>query len=199
MLLVYLSGMATAHYRLLPYDTLLGAVGAGKDLRANWRSYLGIAPTRYLVPVEGQEEEVAVHVAGAPQPGLTLISGISEDGVVGLRLVDLEGRVRHRWPASFSRIWPAPEHVDGRPLPDNDWSTEIHGAALLPDGDIVFNFDRYGLQRLDLCGEIVWQLPYTTHHSVFVSDDGHLWVPGVRYHTEPVRRCRALSLRSMRT
>jgi hypothetical protein len=42
------------------------------------------------------------------------------------------------------------------------------------------------LQRLDPCGEVVWKLPYMTHHSVFVSDDGNLWVPGLRYHAEPV-------------
>ena len=178
--------MATAHYRLLPYTTVVDAVRAGRDWRANWGSYLGIAPTRFLVPAEGKEDGVVLHVPGAPQPGLTLISGISEDGLVGLQLIDLEGTVRHSWPASFSSIWPAPQHVDGRRPPDNDWDTEIHGAALLPDGDVVFNFDRYGLQRLDPCGELVWKLPYMTHHSVFVSDDGHLWVPGIRYHAEPV-------------
>jgi hypothetical protein len=41
------------------------------------------------------------------------------------------------------------------------------------------------LQRLDACGEVVWKLPYMTHHSVFVSDDGNLWVPGVRHHAGP--------------
>ena len=186
-MLVYLGGMATAHYRLLPYTAIASAIAAGSDWRANWRSYLGIAPTRFLVPAEGEEGGVVVHVPGAPQPGLTLISGISKDGVVGLQLVDLEGRVHHRWPASFSKTWPDPDHVEGRRAPDYDWDTEIHGAALLPGGDVVFNFDRFGLQRLDPCGELVWKLPYMTHHSVFVSDDGNFWVPGVRYHTKPLR------------
>jgi hypothetical protein len=184
--LVYLGGMATTHYELLPYTTIRDAVRAARDWRENWRSYLGIAPTKFLVPAEGEEQGVVVHVSGAPEAGLTLISGISQDGSVSLRLIDLEGRVRHRWPASFSRIWPIPEHVRGNPLPYNDWDTEIHGAMLLPDGDVVFNFDQYGLQRLDPCGGLVWKLPYMTHHSVFVSADGNLWVPGLRYHTEPV-------------
>jgi Arylsulfotransferase (ASST) len=186
MLLVYLGGMATAHYRLAPYTAILDAVGAGRDWRAHWRSYLGIAPTKFLRPAKGRGEGVVLHVPGASQPGSTLISGMSEDGFLGLGLIDLEGTVRHRWRASFSRIWPAPEHVHGRRTPDNDWDTEILGAALLPDGDVVFNFDRYGVQRLDACGDLVWKLPYMTHHSVFVSDDGHFWVPGTRYHAEPV-------------
>ena len=186
MLLVYLCGMATAYYRLLPYTTIRDAVRAAEDWQANWRSYLGIVPTKFLVPAEGELEGVVLHVPDAPQPGLTLISGISEDGVVGLRLIDIDGTVRHRWPASFSAIWPDPQHVHGRPLPANDWDTEIHGAALLPDGDVVFNFAQYGLQRLDPCGEVVWKLPYMTHHSVFVDDDGNLWAPGVRYHAGPI-------------
>jgi hypothetical protein len=184
-LLVYLTGVATAHYRLFPYTVVRGAVVAAEDWRAHWRSYLGMAPTKFLVPAEGDDRGVFVHVPGAPEPGLTLLSGISKEGVVGLRLIDLEGIVRHRWQASFSEIWPSPEHVRGRALPANDWDTEIHGAVLLPGGDVVFNFDRYGLQRLDACGEIVWKLPYMTHHSVFVGDDGNLWVPGVRYHAGP--------------
>src|ERR671910_2552188 len=113
-LLVYLGGMATTHYNLLPYTTIRDSVRAAREWHANWRSYLGIAPTKFLVPAEGEEKGVVVHVPGAPQPGLSLISGISEDGLVGLQLIDLEGRVRHRWPASFSRIWPDPEHVDAR-------------------------------------------------------------------------------------
>jgi hypothetical protein len=185
-LLVYLAGMASAYYRLLPYTTIRDSVRAARDWRAHWRSYLGIAPTKFLVPADGEDQGVLVHVPGAPQPGLTLISGILKDGEVGLRLIDLQGSVRHHWPASFSEIWPSPEHVPGRALPVNDWDTEIHGAVLLPSGDVVFNFDRYGLQRLDACGEVVWKLPYMTHHSVFVSEDGNLWVPGLRYHTEPV-------------
>jgi hypothetical protein len=184
--LVYLGGMATAYYQLLPYTTIRDAVRAAEDWQANWRSYLNIAPTKYLVRAEGKSEGVAFHVRGAAQAGLTLVSGISEDGVVGLSLIDIDGTVRHRWPASFSAIWPDPQHVHGRPLPANDWDTAIHGAVLLPDGDVVFNFDRYGLQRLDPCGEVVWKLPYMTHHSVFVADDGNLWVPGLRYHAEPV-------------
>jgi hypothetical protein len=135
-LLVYVGGMATAHYRLRPYTTIVDAVIAARDWRAHWRSYLGIAPTKFLLPAEGAEGGTVVHVPGAPQPGLTLISGIFADGAVGLQLIDLEGRVRHRWPASFSRIWPAPEHVIGRSLPYNDWDVEIHGAALLPDGEV---------------------------------------------------------------
>jgi len=185
-LLVYITGMATAHYRLLPYTTILESVGAARDWRDNWRSYFGLAPTKFLVEAEGETSGVVVHVPGAPEPGVTLISGISEDGVLGLRLIDLEGTVLHRWQAVLSEIWPDAEHVRGRPLPLNDWDAEIHGAVLLPGGDVVFNFERYGLQRLDACGEVVWKLPYMTHHSVSVSEDGNLWVPGVRYREEPV-------------
>ena len=56
MLLVYLGGMATAYYRLLPYTTIRDAVRAAEDWQANWRSYFGIAPTKFLVRAEGELE-----------------------------------------------------------------------------------------------------------------------------------------------
>jgi len=66
-------------------------------------------------------------------------------------------------------------------VPKTDWNVEIHGALALPDGSIVFNFERTGLAKLDRCGNIQWTLHRMTHHSVKQSDDGGFWVPGIRY------------------
>jgi hypothetical protein len=61
-------------------------------------------------------------------------------------------------------------------LPKERPGTHIHGAVLLDDGDIVYNYEHLGLVRLDLCGDVVWRLPYRTHHSIHRDDDGNLWV-----------------------
>ena len=61
-------------------------------------------------------------------------------------------------------------------FPSERPGTHIHGAVVLEDGDIVYNYEHLGLVRLDLCGEVVWRLPYRTHHSVHQDDDGDLWV-----------------------
>lgn len=33
--------------------------------------------------------------------------------------------------------------------------------------------------RLNPCGEVVWRLPYRTHHSIYVDERGHIWAPGL--------------------
>ena len=75
------------------------------------------------------------------------------------------------------------------PHPEEDHSafrpgTHVDGAVVMPNGDIVFNFEHLGLVRLDPSGKVVWRLAYQTHHTVHLHDDGHLWVCGQKNHLE---------------
>ena len=38
---------------------------------------------------------------------------------------------------------------------------------LLDTGDLIFNYENLGLVRVDVCGNVVWRLPYRTHHSIW--------------------------------
>ena len=69
-----------------------------------------------------------------------------------------------------------PQHLPEKALPKERPGTHIHGAVVLDDGDIVYNYEYLGLVRLDLCGDVVWRLPYRTHHSIHQDDEGDLWV-----------------------
>ena len=62
----------------------------------------------------------------------------------------------------------------------------MHGVALAPNGDLIFNFEELGLMRVDACTNVVWRLPYRTHHSVQFDDDGNIWVPGLITRDKPV-------------
>jgi Arylsulfotransferase (ASST) len=91
-----------------------------------------------------------------------------------------DGRELHHWRAVFSEVWPVAAHLPREAAPANDWDATLHGAVLLPGGDVVFNFDAMGMARLDRCGEVVWRLPLMTHHSVTLDERGHFWVPSRR-------------------
>jgi hypothetical protein len=54
----------------------------------------------------------------------------------------------------------------------------------LPSGEVIFNLEYFGLVRLNSRSEVVWKLPYRTHHSIFQDDDGDIWVCGVRIHRD---------------
>ena len=96
----------------------------------------------------------------------------------------MAGELVHSWPVDWFDIWPDASHLPPQDVPKMRPGTHLHGMLLLPDGDILFNFEKLGLVRMGLCGDVRWKLPYQTHHSVFMDDAGSLWVSAMRWHTE---------------
>jgi hypothetical protein len=179
--LVYAFGMATVQFEIFPYKLLHDAKEAALDWKRHWRTYLKIAPSHFIYPAVYAGDGVVRHVAGAPQPGVTFMTGL-RDQHVAMWVVDLDGKLLKEWQVDASRLWPEPTHLQGYARPRNDWEAQVHGAVLLPDGDVIFNLEFIGLIRLSRCGDVVWRLPYMTHHSVYRNGDGTLWVSGRKYH-----------------
>ncbi len=174
-ILAYAAGVATAYLRLPPYHTLGEIWFAGKDWAANWRMKLGVEPTRHLVVARHDGAGVIQYAASETSPGVTLLESFF-DGRVGLRLIDNQGKILNAWDTLYSKIAPNSEYVDSyRPISRNDWETFIQGAALYPDGDVLFNLSGVGMTRMNACGEVKWTLPVATHHSIYVADDGDIW------------------------
>ena len=119
----------------------------------------------------------------ADQGDLILLSGFFENDNE-LRLIRRDGTIVARWPVRFSQIFPDTAHILDRSPPATDWNTDTDGALVLPDGSVVFNFEYFGLAKLDRCGAIAWTLARQTHHSVERAEGGGYWVPGRRYFTE---------------
>jgi hypothetical protein len=91
------------------------------------------------------------------------------------------GEVLHQWRIDwFNGFWPDPHHIPAENLPRSRPATHIHGIALLNNGDVVFNLDLLGMARVGLCGNVVWRLPYQTHHALQVDETGHIWAAGQR-------------------
>lgn len=177
----YATGVATGHFHLAPYSILDQLWSAGKDWSDNWRSNLGIEPDRHLFVGRHQGAGVVQHVEGASSPGVTLIESLFDDRV-GLRLLDNDGNTLHTWNALYSKISPNVDLIRDEVIPKNDWDTMVHGSALYPDGDVLFNLPGIALVRMDACGEVEWTLPFPTHHSVHIADDGNIWTLGERHY-----------------
>lgn len=182
LILSYAYGLATIQFRLFPYGILRDAKQAALDWKSNWMTYTQTEPGQFLRPAVYQGNGLTKNLPDRTQPGVTLFTGF-RDNHVALWLIDSKGTVIHRWSADFTRLWPKPSHIEGYPVPDkNDWYTHIHGALLFPNGDVVFNFEYLGMMRLDKCGKVVWRLPYMTHHSLHLSEDGTIWASGRKFH-----------------
>jgi len=109
--------------------------------------------------------------------GLTLIQGFFSEGVE-LRLVDMKGKVIHRWPADFFSIWPSPSHVvPHKNIPTSRFGYHTQGMWALPDGSMVVNFGAKGTVKMDKCGMVQWTIDRMTHHSITPNPDGSYWIP----------------------
>jgi hypothetical protein len=170
----FLYGMAVERLKLPPYRTISRAV--------NEIQRLAKRPSN-LVPIRHQGIGARVYDRGAMAPGLTLVTSSWRDfgWAPGFRLIDSEGNVLHQWRTDASEIWPEPPHKDRWRGLFNGPDSYPHGSYLFENGDVVFNIERMGLVRMNAAGEVLWTLPYRTHHSVFRDEDGNFWVCGATW------------------
>jgi hypothetical protein len=130
---------------------------------------------------------VPTHRPNATQPGLTLINGIGAKNQLMMRVIDADGSTVQDWEIDWYKMWPNPTHLHKSLLPKRKPAALIHGIKLMPNNDVVFNFEHLGALRVNACSEVVWRLPYITHHSIFQDDNGDLWITANRYHTKKMR------------
>lgn len=182
--LAFACGLAVGVYRIFPYRQLQDLAFTARELIRYPKHTFGIAPEKFLAVEPPPGGGVTRNVQGRAFPGLTLIAGFF-DGSLGIRLIDMNGDVLNHRLISYNAIWPESPHLADQP---RDWDSELHGAMLMPDGDVIFTFQYGGLVRMDHCGGIRWKLPRQTHH-VFTQDaDGNLWVPDRERRNETVTR-----------
>src|SRR5687767_992689 len=132
--LAFLAGFFDGKNRVFLYPELKAVEDT---TRGFWNAYLDtpdyINPARPGTP---PRTEARTHDAVRVAPGVTFVVGYTPGGFQAW-LVDARGRELHRWRATFSEVFPKPEHLLWRA---RDLAIAWHGTRSLPDGDVVFNF-----------------------------------------------------------
>jgi hypothetical protein len=106
---------------------------------------------------------------------LTKLVRFTSEKNLAVSIINNDGIVVHEWAIDWFSLWPNATHVSYFMQPKSRPGTIVHGAEILPNGDLVFNFEYLGMMRIDACGNPVWQLPYQTHHSIFIDEQGFIW------------------------
>ena len=171
ILLGFAFGFTVAKRKVFPYTTLVEAVDYARVAKAR----LTGERSRLYIPTS-ESRKLLRYVPAAAYPGLNLVTAIGADNRLTAFVMDMDGTSVHSWEVDWFKVWPDATHLPEEAVPKERPGTHIHGAVVLADGDIVYNYEHLGLVRLDLCGHVVWRLPYRTHHSVHRDDDGDLWV-----------------------
>jgi len=178
--LAFCYGVVVGKYQLFPYPVFDQAVEGfrGIFVRDTW----------CYIRVDDREGPASFRNTDRAYKGLNLVTRVANGKQLVAEIVDMDGHKLHGWDIDWFSIWPDANHVPDRVAPRGSPGTHIHGAVVMENGDLVFNFEHLGLVRLDRRGEVVWRLPRQTHHSVHRHDDGNLWVCGQKEHTEPSAR-----------
>ena len=137
-----------------------------------------VVPKHFLQPARKPGDGVTVNERG--DGGFIMIAGFFKD-TNEIRLIRRDGSIVRRWPVRFGELFPnASSYMVDPKHPATDWNIDLHGALVMPDGSVVFNFDYGGLAKLDRCGNVQWTLDHATHHSVERAERGGFWIPGRR-------------------
>ena len=179
-------GIAAQRYDFFPVPQIEEAVSTARSLLLLSEDKL---PWYYVRT--SQKEKAVTHRPGSVAPGLTLVSTLSSDNELVVKVIDEDGRDVHKWNTDWFQIWPDPGHLPERIRPKSKLfspGTRVAGTVLMENGDLVFNFEKLGMVRVTACGEVVWRLAYQTHHSMHLDESGNLWVSGVVTHETPVER-----------
>ncbi len=182
MYLAFLYGVAVNEYRIFPYTLLQRARQTAGVLRRMVDKDAGWYYRRV------KDGPPPITNTSQAYPGLNLVTRAPRGREWTVEVMDMDGTKLHAWRIDWFRLWPDAGHVPKRRVPRFRPGTIVHGAVLMEDGDLVFNFDQLGLVRLDRRGEVVWRLPYQTHHSVCRHDSGNLWLCGQKEHAQPDAR-----------
>lgn len=181
--LVFNGGYLAREFKLFPYQLYTEAVKGWSEISKEQSEEL----PWFYIRTNKKPAEIIKNISQT-QPGLSLVTEMTSDRNILAKVIDLDGKAVHQWDIDWFEMWPNPEHLPEKIIPKSKPGTNIHGAVVMPNGDLVFNFESKGLVRIDPNSEVVWRLPYLTHHSVHQHDDGNLWVSGSKYQTEKVAR-----------
>lgn len=194
-ILTFLAGYLTREFSWFPHEPLQRAIAQGERVLADRsgppdftevRAASDSAAPGDAASADTLDPSDATTATEDLPPALTLITSTweREDGewTPGVRLVDREGRVVHEWWVEPTEVFADSVHRRGTGLDEQD----LHGTALLPDGDLVANVEYAGTVRLDACSRVEWTLAEGSHHSIERAEDGTFWIPGITPE-EPAR------------
>lgn len=183
--LVWLWGVMSVIRQMFPYPQIRDIVTQSDAAMTVLLEQANVLLPFYYTKTPDSSGPVTVYDPESVAPGLILVSHMIADGNEVVRIIDDQAHVLHEWNIDWFSLWPNPTHLDFESTPKSKPGTSIHGIQLMPNGDLVFNFENLGLIRVDACGNVVWRLPYHTHHSVEVDDSGNIWVSGKIIHRTP--------------
>ncbi|MEW6745706.1 MAG: arylsulfotransferase family protein [Planctomycetota bacterium] len=101
-------------------------------------------------------------------------------------LMDMEGRILHRWRYPFEKAWPElPAGMSPERGYEHEYKDHFRRAHLFTNGNLLGIFDGFGLLKLDKHSNLIWARLNRAHHDLQVLPNGEIHVITHRGHVIP--------------
>jgi len=87
-------------------------------------------------------------------------------------LVDMSGKVVHKWFFPFERVWSVEQFPRGSRIRGREYWRR---ACLFENGDLIANFEYLGLIKINKDSELVWANPCRAHHDFEITESGDIY------------------------
>lgn len=178
VVLGYLGGVMCTDFKVFPYPQLLKPSFKKMGLLSKWRLVEGMPSRPYAWSPTPPTKRSGVYRRDPSNtvPGYTLHTSADRPHA---RLIDTEGQVLHQWRQPFREVWSDPPHIDE---PNLNWGIYWEDVHLLADGSLLAIYASsgelpwgYGMVKLDLNSEVLWEYAGRTHDDFDVADDGTIY------------------------
>jgi hypothetical protein len=173
--LAFLAGAAIMHFGVFPMDPLRRAFSGGAAVYEGMTQYNDRTQTDFWADARTEQRGVTRYDPARAENGLTLYSSAHEQSAY---LMDMQGKVVHRWHLDFSALWDDSAAVK---RPRGDDFIHIEKAHVLPNGDLIALYTAigdtpwgYGIAKLNAKSEVIWKYLGHAHHDFAVDDAGNV-------------------------
>jgi hypothetical protein len=177
LFLAFVGGAAIMHFGIFPMDPLRRAFSGGAALYDGMTAYQDRYQTDFWADARTDKRGVTRYDPARAQNGLTLYSSTHEQAAY---LMDMQGKVVHRWHMNFSALWDESAAVKH---PRDDGFIYIEKARVLPNGDLIALYTAigdtpwgYGIAKLNARSEVIWKYLAHAHHDFEIDATGNIHV-----------------------
>ena len=149
-----------------------------------WRALKMEGQRQWYVNIPAGKQAVVGANDPALESGLIMLSGINDDRLNFVRIIDREGSVVNERVLDWFEIWPDSSGFPKFHRPVTQPGATLHGVEILPNGDFIANFEHLSTMRVSGCGDIVWKLDNLGHHVVEIDEQDNIWVGSQNIITE---------------
>ena len=175
--LAFVAGAAIMHFGVFPMDPLRRAFSGGAAVYEGMTAYNDRTGTDFWADARTEQRGVTRYDPARAENGLTLYSSAHEQSAY---LMDMQGKVVHRWHLNFSALWDDTAAVK---RPRGDDFIHIEKAEVLPNGDLIALYTAigdtpwgYGIAKLNASSQVIWKYLGHAHHDFAVDDEGNVHV-----------------------